>query len=155
MSEDGDFRRLIVHDDSALLAIAFAANVSYLPGLAPSDFSLFRHMKGRLRGESFETGERLLSVVEDIFGSLEKSPLTKVFLEWMTRLERCIEINGDYVWYPQMNILVVIGFKRWVSRSSIRFDTYYNATKDFKFQIFRPMLKVYLCSILVCVLILV
>jgi hypothetical protein len=28
---------------------------------------------------------------------LRKVTLTKVFFEWMTRLERCIEINGDYV----------------------------------------------------------
>jgi hypothetical protein len=55
------------------------------------------HVKGLLRGESFETGEQLLSAVEGILRSLEKSTLTKVFLEWMKRAERCIQTDGDYV----------------------------------------------------------
>jgi hypothetical protein len=77
--------------------MTIAVHPSDSPDLAPSDFCLFRHVKGLLRGESFETGERLLSAVESLFGFIEKWTLTKVFLEWVTRLERCIEINGDYV----------------------------------------------------------
>jgi histone-lysine N-methyltransferase SETMAR len=77
-------------------AMVKAANPPYSPDLAPSDFSLFGHVKGLLRGESFEAGERLLSAVEGILSSLEKSILTKVFLEWMKRLGRCIETDGHY-----------------------------------------------------------
>jgi hypothetical protein len=66
--------------------------------LASSDFYLFGHVKDLLRGESFETGERLLSPVMGILRFLEKRILTKVFLEWMTRPRRYIKINGDYVW---------------------------------------------------------
>jgi hypothetical protein len=65
--------------------------------LSPSDFYLFGYLKGLFRGEIFETGEQLLSALEGIFQSLDKRTLTNVFLEWMTRLERCIETNGDYV----------------------------------------------------------
>jgi hypothetical protein len=54
--------------------------------------------------------------VEGIFGFLEKSSLTKGFLEWMRRTQRCIETNGDYVWKSKRNILVVIGFRREVLR---------------------------------------
>jgi hypothetical protein len=50
-----------------------------------------------LRGESFETEGQLLLAVEGILRSLEKWTLTKVFLEWMKRLERYIETDGDYV----------------------------------------------------------
>jgi hypothetical protein len=75
-------------------------------------------VNGLLRGESFETGEQLLSWVDSIYGSLEKWTLTKVFLAWMRRLERWIETGGDYVAQPKINMLVVIGFKRWVSRWS-------------------------------------
>jgi hypothetical protein len=67
------------------------------PDLAPSDFYLFGHVQGLLRGESFETGGQLLLAVEGILSSLTKWTLTKVFLEWMKRLERCIETDGDYV----------------------------------------------------------
>jgi hypothetical protein len=55
--------------------------------MAPSEFYLFDHMKGRLGRESFETGERLFSAVEGVFRFLEKWTLTKVFLECMRRFE--------------------------------------------------------------------
>jgi hypothetical protein len=51
------------------------------PDLAHSDFYLFGHVKGLLRGESFQTEERLFSALDGIFRSLEKSTLMKVFLE--------------------------------------------------------------------------
>jgi histone-lysine N-methyltransferase SETMAR len=77
--------------------MVIAAHSPYSPDLAPSYFYVFGHVKGLLRGESFETGEQLSLAVEGILRSLEKWTLTKVFLEWMKRPERCIEINGDYV----------------------------------------------------------
>jgi hypothetical protein len=40
-------------------AMVVAANRPYSPALALSDFYLFGHVKGLLRGESFETGEQL------------------------------------------------------------------------------------------------
>jgi hypothetical protein len=77
--------------------IVIAPNPPYSPDLALSDFYLFGHVKGLLRGESFDIGEQLLLAVEGILRPLEKWTLTKVFLEWMKRLERCIETDGDYV----------------------------------------------------------
>jgi hypothetical protein len=68
-------------------AMAIAANAAYSPDLAPSNFCLFGHMQGRLGQESFKTGQRLLSAVEGYFRTLEQWTLTKVFLEWMKRLE--------------------------------------------------------------------
>jgi hypothetical protein len=53
-------------------AMAIAAHHPYSPNLAPSDFYLFGHVKFMLKGELFETGERLLPAVEVIFGSVEK-----------------------------------------------------------------------------------
>jgi histone-lysine N-methyltransferase SETMAR len=107
----GTLRKLIVHagnarPQSAIVSqqymarneMVIAAHPPYSPDLAPSDFYLFGHVNGLLRGESFETGEQLLSAVEGILRSLEKWTATKVFLEWMTRPERYVEINGDYAW---------------------------------------------------------
>jgi hypothetical protein len=65
----------------AWTAMVIAAHPPYSPDLAPYDFYLFGHVRGLLRGESFETGERLLSAIEDILKSLEKATLTKDFLE--------------------------------------------------------------------------
>jgi hypothetical protein len=49
-------------------AMVIAAHPPYSPDLAPFDFYLFDHVKGLLRGKSFETVERLLSAVEGILG---------------------------------------------------------------------------------------
>jgi hypothetical protein len=54
-------------------------------------------MKGRFGRESFKTGGRLLSAAERGFACLEKRTLTKVFLEWMRRLEQYVETHSDYV----------------------------------------------------------
>jgi hypothetical protein len=77
--------------------MAIAGHHPYSSDLAPSDFYLFSHVRSLLRGESFETGEQSLSAGEGVLRSLEKSTLTRVFLEWMRRLEQCIETNGNYV----------------------------------------------------------
>jgi hypothetical protein len=71
----------------------------YSPDIAPSDFffHLFGGVKVLLTGESFEAGEDLLSAVEVILGALEKLILSRVSLEWKTRLERCIDTNDDCV----------------------------------------------------------
>jgi hypothetical protein len=70
----GTFRKLIVHADDAaphqaMISRKFPAqngmgletHAPYLPDLAPSDFYLFGHVKGLLRGKSFEAGEDVLS----------------------------------------------------------------------------------------------
>jgi hypothetical protein len=59
-------------------AMVVAAHPHYSPDLAPSDFYLFGHVNALLRGESFETWERLLSAIEGVVRSLEKWTLTKV-----------------------------------------------------------------------------
>jgi hypothetical protein len=86
------FQKLIIHADharrhkaeilqlfSAQTGMRMATHTPYSPDLAPSDFYLFGHMKGPLRGESFETGEDLLSAIQVIAGWFEKSVLSKAF----------------------------------------------------------------------------
>jgi hypothetical protein len=96
----GNCRKLIVHADNARPnkatmsqqflaqnAMVVVVHPPYSPDPAPSDFYLFAHVKGLLMGKSFETEEQLLSVVQRILNSLEKSTVARVFLEWMRRLE--------------------------------------------------------------------
>jgi hypothetical protein len=72
--------------------MAIAAHHSYSPGLAPSDSYMFDHVKGVLRGESFETGEGLLSAIEDVLTSLRKVD----FDQWFSRVdEEALAIYGD------------------------------------------------------------
>jgi hypothetical protein len=75
----GDFQKLIVHADHGRLhkatvshqfmaqnAMEIGANHPYSLAIALSRFYLFGDVEGRLTGESFETGERLLSAVDGI-----------------------------------------------------------------------------------------
>jgi hypothetical protein len=93
-------------------AMVIPAHPPYSPDLTSSDCYIFGDITGLFRGESFKTGERLLSAADGILRSLEKSTLTRIFFGWMRRPERCIETNGDHVRQPKINSLVVIGFKR-------------------------------------------
>jgi hypothetical protein len=56
--------------------MTLATHPTYSPDLAPSDFFfyLFGHVKGLLRGKSFEMREDLLSAVDVILGSLKSRP---------------------------------------------------------------------------------
>jgi hypothetical protein len=96
----GTFRKLIIHADQAgshkaMISQQFltknwmtiTTHQPYSQDLDPPDFCLFGHLKILLRAESFETGETLLSAIQVILGILEKSTLSRVFLEWMTWLE--------------------------------------------------------------------
>jgi hypothetical protein len=105
----GIFGDLILHADNACPrkttmsphfmarnGIVIAGHPPDSQNLATPDFYLFSHVKGLFRGESFETGQ-VLSAVNNLLRSLEKLTLTRVFLEWMRRLERYIDTDGDYV----------------------------------------------------------
>jgi hypothetical protein len=72
----------------------------YSPDLAPSDFYLFGYLKQRLQEQHFEDGDQLFDAIMALTGNIEKVTLQKVFLEWMERLRRCIDINGEYVGGP-------------------------------------------------------
>jgi hypothetical protein len=74
-----------------------APHPPYSPDLAPCDFYLFGDIKGLLAGSSFTDPDRLLFAVEEICEHIEKPGLERAFLNWMKRLRRCIETNGELV----------------------------------------------------------
>jgi hypothetical protein len=77
-----------------------APHPPYSPDLAPSDFYLFGSLKDRLQGQHFEDGDRPFDAIMAVTESIEKVTLQWVFLEWMERLRRCIDTNGEYVGGP-------------------------------------------------------
>jgi histone-lysine N-methyltransferase SETMAR len=106
----GATRRLIVHADNArphtaAISTSFleengmmkAHHPPYSPDLGPSDFYLFGYIIRNLSGTSFDEGRELLSAIVDNLDFIEKATLNRVFLEWMERLRRCLDISGDYV----------------------------------------------------------
>jgi transposase len=69
----------------------------YSPDLAPSDFFLFGYVKRKLMGYRVESKSELLVRIGVILAEIPRDVLNAVFLEWMDRLQKYIDINGNYV----------------------------------------------------------
>jgi hypothetical protein len=66
----------------------------------PSDFWLFEYLKRVLQGSSFDEpdeSDELLSAIPEILSGVDRETLNAVFQEWMIRLQKCIDGNGEYV----------------------------------------------------------
>jgi hypothetical protein len=66
------------------------------PDLAPSDFYRFDKLKMMLIGGAFADDELLQGVME-VLNRTSQEELGAVFEEWLVRLDRCIQQNGEYV----------------------------------------------------------
>jgi transposase len=110
--DDGDMgrRKMVIQadnarPDTALRTRAFLAENSmkpaphppYSPDLAPADFYLFGHVKGRLKGQIVESREDLFEAIIEILRSIPMEKLMEAFLECERRLQRYIDIDGEYV----------------------------------------------------------
>jgi hypothetical protein len=58
---------------------------------------LFGYVKHRLQGHEFTEGAELVSAISEILNQIPTDTLADVFDNWMRRLQRCIDINGEYV----------------------------------------------------------
>ena len=68
------------------------------PGLAPCDFFLFGHLKICLRGNFFSSSRELVhKTTTTALRNIPQEMLRRVCNEWVIRLKKCIEINGEYV----------------------------------------------------------
>jgi hypothetical protein len=65
--------------------------------LAPSDFFLFGYLKRKLMGYRAETPSELLVPIRVILAEIPRKTLNAVSLEWMERLQKCVQIDGEYV----------------------------------------------------------
>jgi hypothetical protein len=65
--------------------------------LALSDFFFFGYVKGKLMGYHAETPSELLVHVRVILAEIPRETLNAVFLEWMERLQKCVQVDGEYV----------------------------------------------------------
>jgi hypothetical protein len=69
----------------------------YSPDLAPSDFFLFGYVKGKLMGYRAGTPSELFVRIRVILAEIPRETLNAGFLEWMERLLKCVQVDGDYV----------------------------------------------------------
>jgi histone-lysine N-methyltransferase SETMAR len=71
-----------------------APHPSYSPDLAPSDFFLFGYAKGKLMRYRVETPSKLLVHIRVTLAEIPRETLNAVFLEWMERLQKCVQVDG-------------------------------------------------------------
>ena len=69
----------------------------YSPDLAPPDFFLFAKMKTFLGGKHFESVEEAETALDWFLGSITLREWNGAFDSWRRRMQRCIELDGDYV----------------------------------------------------------
>jgi hypothetical protein len=74
-----------------------APHPAFSPDLEPSDFCLFGKLKMALIGAIFANNDELLQGVMEVLNGISREELDVVFEEWLLRLERCIQQNGEYV----------------------------------------------------------
>ena len=69
----------------------------YSPDLAICDFGLFGTIKDSFADQEFEDENELLQAVEHFFEEKKEDFFNSLFEEWIKRLNKCIQLNGDYV----------------------------------------------------------
>jgi hypothetical protein len=65
--------------------------------LAPSAFLLFGYVNGKLMGYCAETPSEPLVRMRVIVAEIPRETLNAVFLEWMERLQKCVQVDGEYM----------------------------------------------------------
>jgi hypothetical protein len=67
-----------------------APDPAFSPDLAPSDFCLFGKLKNVMKGCVFEDGNELFVKITTELNKVSREELEPVFVEWLLRLDRCI-----------------------------------------------------------------
>ncbi|GFN80857.1 histone-lysine N-methyltransferase SETMAR [Plakobranchus ocellatus] len=70
---------------------------AHSPDLAPSDFHLFGPLKRHLGGMAFETEDDLISELRNWFDNLDVDFFRVGINSLLSRWQKCIDLNGDYV----------------------------------------------------------
>lgn len=69
----------------------------YSPDLAPCDFHLFGYMKNVFANTIFKSMEEIEEKISEWINQIPIETRISTFKNWMTRLEKCILLKGDYV----------------------------------------------------------
>jgi hypothetical protein len=74
-----------------------AAHPPYSPDSAPSGFFQFGFVKRTLSPYSFDNADELLGVIHEVLRVFEAATLNRLFCEWMTRVQECIDTKGENI----------------------------------------------------------
>ena len=69
----------------------------YSPDLAPSDFFLFQNLKKWLSWQQFRSNEEIIAQTDGYFEDIPKSYFLESLKKLEKRLEKFIELKGDYI----------------------------------------------------------
>jgi hypothetical protein len=58
---------------------------------------LFGYVKGKLMEYRAETPSELLVRIRIILAEIPRETLNVVFLEWISRLQKCVQVDDEYV----------------------------------------------------------
>jgi hypothetical protein len=58
---------------------------------------LFGYVKGKLMGYRAEIPSELLVRIRVVLAEVPRETLNAVFLEWMERLQKCVQVDCEYV----------------------------------------------------------
>jgi histone-lysine N-methyltransferase SETMAR len=70
---------------------------AFSPDLAPSDFYVFGKLKMALMGAAFADDDELLQGMSEVLDGISREEHEAVFEEWLLRVDRCIQQNGEYI----------------------------------------------------------
>lgn len=102
-------RRITLHHDNAsshtsaqTTAFLSTQNIDlmshppYSPDLSPNDFFLFPYVKNKLRGQRFSTPEEAVAAFRMHVLEIPQSEWKKCFDNWFKRMQKCIDLHGEY-----------------------------------------------------------
>ena len=81
-------RRITFHHDSK--------HPPYSPDLAPNEFFLFAYVKNKMRGQRFSTPEEAVDAFRMHVTDIPQSEWQKCFDNWLKRMQKCLDLNGEY-----------------------------------------------------------
>ncbi|XP_025159886.1 histone-lysine N-methyltransferase SETMAR-like [Harpegnathos saltator] len=83
------------------LFVSFGWNIvthpPYSPDLAPSDYHLFNKLKEFLDGQRFSNDEEVMQTVTKWLQEVKRTVYDEGIQKLMPRLQKCIDLNGDYM----------------------------------------------------------
>ena len=68
----------------------------YSPDLAPSDFFMFPHMKGQMKGKRFADVSEVKKKTLEVLNNISTEEFQKCFQQWEKRWHKRIESKGQY-----------------------------------------------------------
>ena len=69
----------------------------YSPDVSPNDFFLYGYTKEKLKGSTHSSEKELFDHIVRIINQIDKTVWQSVFDDWMSRLKRVIDAQGDYI----------------------------------------------------------